>query len=103
MEPYEINVPTKFAQTISMLFYTAFYATFFPAGIIFTLVGLGFHYWIGKVRSLTHPQYLMINRYKVPRIGGDIALYSMQLIGLGCMVLFLVVHQTTSRSRGKSS
>jgi hypothetical protein len=32
----------------------------------------------------------MINRYKVPRIGGHIAVYSMDLIGIGCLVLFVV-------------
>jgi hypothetical protein len=51
LEPYGINIPTKFAQTISMMFYTAFYSIFFPPGIIFTLIGLAFHYWIGKVGS----------------------------------------------------
>jgi len=93
LEPYAINIPTKFAQTIAILLYTSFYAIFFPPGIIFTLVGLLFHYWIGKVSLSAYTQYLMINRYKVPRIGGHIAVYSMDLIGLGCMVLFVVLQR----------
>ncbi len=32
----------------------------------------------------------MINRYKVPRSSGDIAMYSMDLIGGICFLLFLV-------------
>ena len=32
----------------------------------------------------------MINRYKVPMINGDIARYSMKLLGAGCILLFVV-------------
>ncbi len=36
----------------------------------------------------------MINRYKVPRISGDIATYSMDLIGAIGILLFLVSNAT---------
>ena len=31
-----------------------------------------------------------MNRYKVPRIGSDIALYSMYFVGIGCLILFAI-------------
>jgi len=84
LEPYQIYLPTKFAQTINIMFYTAFYMILFPAGIIITIAGYFIQYWLTK--------YLMITRYSVPKCSGDIAMYSMDLIGGVCLCLFLVFY-----------
>eukprot|EP00826_Nyctotherus_ovalis_P064033 TRINITY_DN9389_c0_g1_i3.p1 TRINITY_DN9389_c0_g1~~TRINITY_DN9389_c0_g1_i3.p1 ORF type:complete len:832 (-),score=219.91 TRINITY_DN9389_c0_g1_i3:124-2619(-) len=73
LEPYEISIVTKYAQLMNIMFYTSFYAFFFPPGIVITIAGIFINYWVSK--------YLMINRYKVPRISGDIALYCMHFMG----------------------
>ena len=82
MEPYQLSMTTKFSQILNIMFYTSFYVILFPPGIIITLCGLLAQYWLSK--------FLMINRYKVPKISGEIALYSMQLIGLFCSFLFMI-------------
>ena len=80
--PYEMDIVTKFSQMSNIMLYTSFYITILPYGICITLVGLFFEYWITKI--------LLINRYKVPRINGKIALYSMHFIGLICPIASLV-------------
>ncbi len=50
LEPYEVSMTYKFAQAISIMFYTAFYVIIFPPGIIITIAGLIFQYWLSKVR-----------------------------------------------------
>jgi len=73
LEPYAINVVTKYSQLMNIMFYTSFYLIFFPPGILITILGIFINYWVSKC--------LMINRYKVPRISGEIALYCMHFMG----------------------
>eukprot|EP00826_Nyctotherus_ovalis_P064034 TRINITY_DN9389_c0_g1_i5.p1 TRINITY_DN9389_c0_g1~~TRINITY_DN9389_c0_g1_i5.p1 ORF type:complete len:836 (-),score=227.73 TRINITY_DN9389_c0_g1_i5:82-2589(-) len=82
LEPYEISVVTKYAQIMNIMFYTSFYAIFFPPGIVVSIVGIFINYWVSK--------YLMINRYKVPRISGDIALYCMYFMGFFFPIFSLI-------------
>ncbi len=51
LEPYQLRMTTKFAQVISILYYTAFYVILFPPGIVITIFGLLFQYWVTKVPS----------------------------------------------------
>ena len=80
LEPYSVSMTTKFAQTISIMFYTSFYALLFPPGILITIAGYFVQYWVSKI--------LMTYRYKVPHISGDIAVYTMNLTGTLCTFLF---------------
>ena len=49
LEPYTVSMTTKFAQSISIMFYTSFYILLFPPGIIITIVGYIVQYWLTKV------------------------------------------------------
>jgi len=80
--PYELNVITRFSQMINIIFFTSFYVILFPPGIIITILGYLFQYWVSKV--------LMIYRYKVPRISSEIALYCMKLVGIFVPIFFLI-------------
>eukprot|EP00826_Nyctotherus_ovalis_P041923 TRINITY_DN4272_c0_g2_i2.p1 TRINITY_DN4272_c0_g2~~TRINITY_DN4272_c0_g2_i2.p1 ORF type:complete len:393 (+),score=77.26 TRINITY_DN4272_c0_g2_i2:47-1180(+) len=82
LEPYELSVVTKFSQMLNIMFYTSFYVILFPPGIIITILGYLFQYWVSKA--------LLIHRYKVPRISGEIALYCMWLVGFLFPILCLV-------------
>lgn len=85
LEPCEVSMVTKYAELMNIMFYTSFYALLFPPGILITAVGLGLHYWVTK--------YLMITRYKVPKISGEIALNSMIFVGWMFPLLALVSTQ----------
>ena len=82
LEPYELNVVAKFSQILNIIFYTSFYVILFPPGILVTILGYLFQYWVTKA--------LLIYRYKVPRISGEIALYCMKFLGILFPILCLV-------------
>jgi len=73
LEPHHVDVITQFSCVINIMFYTAFYTLLYPPGVAITILGLILQYWVSK--------YLMVRRYKVPRINSDIAIYSMFYIG----------------------
>eukprot|EP00826_Nyctotherus_ovalis_P041054 TRINITY_DN4095_c0_g1_i9.p1 TRINITY_DN4095_c0_g1~~TRINITY_DN4095_c0_g1_i9.p1 ORF type:complete len:874 (+),score=261.88 TRINITY_DN4095_c0_g1_i9:376-2997(+) len=82
LEPYEVSVVTKFSQMINIIFYTSFYVILFPFGILITILGFLFQYWVSKV--------LMVYRYKVPRFGNEIALRCMDFVGVLFPILCLI-------------
>jgi hypothetical protein len=47
--PPPVNMPKKYAEILLIIFYTAFYILLFPPGIVLTVIGIGFNYWVDKV------------------------------------------------------
>ena len=47
--PYEMDIVTRFSQIANIMFYTAFYILIFPPGILITILGLLFQYWVCKL------------------------------------------------------
>jgi hypothetical protein len=50
LEPLVVNIPSKYAQTLCIMFYTSFYSLLFPPGVLLTIAGLIVDYWVEKVR-----------------------------------------------------
>ena len=48
-EPPQVYMPENYGNIIGLMFYTAFYFTYFPIGTIFTILGLLLSYFVDKV------------------------------------------------------
>ena len=80
-EPY---IPDKYSSISSLMFYTAFYISFIPLGVILSLIGFTLYFIVDK--------YVMLRRYRKPEnISHHITIYSIQYIGHGCLILFVVL------------
>ena len=44
-----VNIPSKYAQTLCIMFYTSFYALLFPPGVLIAIAGFIVDYWVAKV------------------------------------------------------
>ena len=83
-EGIAISLVDKYAELISLLFFTAFYISFIPIASVITIIGLILFYFVNK--------YLLLFRYKKPfPIGYKISTYSTALIGCGCSILYAVL------------
>ena len=76
------NWPAKYSHVLLLMLYSVAYMLYFPPGVIVTLVGLGYNYWVQKI--------LMLRRYRKPvRYSARLPIYCTQFMYL--FIITLVV------------
>lgn len=83
-EPPQTDFARKYGEQLAIMCFTGFYCLFYPAGILLTVIGLVFRYWVDKC--------LLLYRYKKPQpLGEDIAIWSIEHMNYFLLALLVIL------------